>query len=409
MMSQRKRILFVDDERNVLDGLRRMLYPMREEWKMEFVTKGADALFVMESASYDVIVSDLQMPEMDGLELLETVREKYPKTIRFMLSGYSEQLLQSQAARTVHRFISKPCEAEQLREMVTRALALYDRLHIEAVIKVLSTIRSLPVMPDTYQEVIDIFRKPSCSLKQVGQTIAKDIGMSSKILQVVNGTSYGQRPRIADPVHAVTYLGQKAAEGLVLTNGIFSKVPARKLRKFSVMGLQEHCTRVGTLARNICKLEGFDREGQELANMAGILHDAGKMILISRFADEFYEAIQVSRAGGRPLHDIERELIGVTHAEIGGLLLDLWGLPSEIVEAGTFHHEPSLCLDEKFSIVTAVHIADNLDHELCTEIGGGCPKELDKKYIARLGLEEKLQQWRQQYIPLMAEEPEHVA
>ena len=84
-----RKVLFVDDEANVILALKRMLRPLRNEWKMEFVTSGAEALGVLEKEKYDVVVTDMRMPEMDGAQLLETVREKYPGIVRIILSGFS--------------------------------------------------------------------------------------------------------------------------------------------------------------------------------------------------------------------------------------------------------------------------------------------------------------------------------
>ncbi|MBN1125833.1 MAG: HDOD domain-containing protein [Sedimentisphaerales bacterium] len=405
--SKQTRLLFVDDDHNVLNGLRRMLYAMKGQWKMEFVHKASDALKVMETTPYDVVVSDLRMPDMDGIQFLETVREAYPDTIRFMLSGYMDKALQTQAAQCVHQFISKPCDAEQLKVLVTRALALYDRLRSGNVTKILSRIESLPVMPDVYQEVIDMFHRPSCSLRQIGQAIAKDVGMSSKILQVVNTAFYGQETKIIDPVHAVSYLGQKAAEALIITSGVFGMLSNKKIKQFSVMGLQEHCIRVGTLAREICKIHDLDEQEQETATMAGILHDAGKMVLILHFADELVEAIARSKQGTQPMHVIEHDMLGVTHGELGGCLLDLWGLPNSIIEAVTYHHQPSHCVNQEFSVISAVHIADAIDREYCCEVGWGYPEMLDMEYLNQLGIADKIQTWRRLHLPDLEEEPAH--
>ena len=403
-----KRILFVDDDTNVLNGLRRMLHSMRGQWKMEFVNKGSDALTVMESTRYDVIVSDLRMPDMDGIQLLETVRRKHPDTIRFMLSGFMDKPLQSQAARCVHQFLPKPCDADLLRELFTRAFVLYGRLRSQTATQILARLRSLPVLPKVYQEVIDLLQKPTCSLRQVGQMIAKDIGMSSKILQVVNNAFTGQDVRIVDPVHAVSYLGQKATEALVLTSGVFSKLPKHKLERFGVSALQEHCIRVGALAREICRARSLGEQEQDTATVAGILHDAGKMVLIWRFEEELAKAVLQSRQQGRATHEVEREAFGITHAELGGCLLDLWGLPSPIIETVTFHHEPEHCLQPGFSVITAVHVADAIDQELCCQLGGGWPESLRMEYLDKIGVAECVDQWRAIHLPSLEEAPQHV-
>ena len=406
-MSDTKRILFVDDDHNVLNGLRRMLHGMRGEWKMEFVTKASDALAVMETTEYDVVISDLRMPDMDGVQFLQTVRDKHPEVIRFMLSGYMDKGLRTAAAQCVHQFVSKPCQADQLKTLVTRALALYERLRGREITNILSRIESLPVMPDVYQQVIDMFHRPSCSLRQIGQAVAKDIGMSSKILQVVNRAFYGQETKIIDPVHAVSYLGQKAAEALIITSGVFGLLPASKIRQFSVMALQEHCIRVGSLAREIAKIEGLDEQEQDTATMAGILHDAGKMVLILHFADELLESVAKSRRERISLHCVEKEHWQVTHGELGGCLLDLWGLPNSIVEAVTFHHEPSLCVHRELSVVTVVHAADVIDRELCSELAGGYEGPFDADYLNELGLTDHIETWRRLHLPVLDEECVH--
>jgi len=406
-MSDVKRILFVDDDPNVLSGLRRMLHGMRGTWKMEFVTKASDALKVMETIAYDVVISDLRMPDMDGVQFLQTVRDKHPEVIRFMLSGYMDKDLRTKAAQCVHQFVSKPCQAEQLRTLVTRALALYEHLRGCEITHVLSRIESLPVMPEVYQEVIDMFHRPSCSLRQIGQTVAKDIGMSSKILQVVNRAFYGQETKIIDPVHAVSYLGQKAAEALIITSGVFGMLPTSMIRQFSVMALQEHCIRVGTLAREIAKVEGLDEQDQDTATMAGILHDAGKMVLILYFADELLASIEKSRRERIPLFHVEKEQWAITHAELGGHLLDLWDMPNNIVEAVTFHHEPSRCVHKEVSFVTAVHAADVIDRELCCDVGGGVSDSFDMAYLHELGLSDHVETWRRLHLPVLDEEGVH--
>lgn len=407
-MDEKKRILFVDDDRSVLDGLRRMLHKMRGEWKMEFVARTSDAMKVMKNMHYDIVISDLRMPTTDGVQFFEKVRKKYPGTIRFMLSGYSEQPLQGRAARCVHQFISKPCDAEQLKKLISRAFALRDRLRSKEVSKIVSALRSLPVMPKVYQDVINLLAEPECSPRKIGKMIGRDIGMSAKILQMVNSAFYGRAGRIVDPVHAVVYLGLKTVEALVLTEGVFSKLSERKSKKFHAAALQEHCVRVGALARNICRAEHMSEEDLDVASMAGILHDTGKMILIANFSDQFAEAIRISRAGRIPLYQVEFDLLNVTHAQLGGCLLELWGIPNTIIEAATFHHEPWQCLSDEFSTTSAVYIADAIDHQLCCGLGDGWREDIDMDCLEQFDLTDKWHKWCGMCLPVEAGEYNYV-
>ena len=85
-----KRILFVDDEEMVLQGLQRMLRSLRREWDMTFVESGAKALELMAEQPFDVVVSDMLMPGMTGAELLNEVMKRYPRTVRLILSGHAD-------------------------------------------------------------------------------------------------------------------------------------------------------------------------------------------------------------------------------------------------------------------------------------------------------------------------------
>src|SRR5665213_2599652 len=85
-----RQVLFVDDEPQVLEGLRRRLQPLMTKWQMTFVDSGADALSRFEHAPHDVIVSDISMPGMDGAQLLHAISERWPATIRIALSGMSD-------------------------------------------------------------------------------------------------------------------------------------------------------------------------------------------------------------------------------------------------------------------------------------------------------------------------------
>ena len=287
--------------------------------------------------------------------------------------------------------------------MISRAFELNTRLRSKGAAKVLSDIKSLPVMSATYQEVIDMLGKPDCSPRKVGRKIAEDIGMSAKILQLVNSAFYGSGSKIADAVQAVVYLGLKTVEALILTSGVFARLPEDIMKEFSVEAIQQHCVRVGTLAKAICKSMQMSSGELEMASMAGILHDAGKIVLISKMPDKLKEAIAISRQREVPLHQVERELIDITHAEMGGCLLELWGIPTQIIEAATYHHEPPINLTADFGIVWAVHIANAIDHELCSGLSDGFFPGLDMSYLTRLGVAGKYQQWRKLHLPIETE------
>lgn len=90
-MADRTRIIFVDDEPCVLSGLERMLFDREDEWEMVFVSSGKEAIAAFEEQPFDVIVTDMRMPEMDGAQLLIIVQERWPVSVRIILSGQAEK------------------------------------------------------------------------------------------------------------------------------------------------------------------------------------------------------------------------------------------------------------------------------------------------------------------------------
>jgi YesN/AraC family two-component response regulator len=113
-----RRVLFVDDDQYILDGLQNLLRKQRSRWDMCFALGGAAALELFAAAPFDVIVSDMRMPGMDGAELLAHVRERYPAARRIVLSGYAEPAAVQRALEVAHQFLSKPCRAPDLIDAI---------------------------------------------------------------------------------------------------------------------------------------------------------------------------------------------------------------------------------------------------------------------------------------------------
>ena len=110
----RPSLLFVDDEQPILDGLRNVLRPDRRRWSMRFALGGARALEEMAAAPADVVVTDMRMPGMDGLELLRQVQAAWPDAARVVLSGYADLAAVASAASVAHQYLLKPGDAEIL-------------------------------------------------------------------------------------------------------------------------------------------------------------------------------------------------------------------------------------------------------------------------------------------------------
>ena len=390
----RKKILFVDDELNVLQGLRRMLRVWRDEWEMEFTNSGEEALFILSQTDFDVIVTDIRMPGLSGDVLLERVRKQHPQMVRIVLSGQSDMATIIRSIGLAHQCLSKPCDPELLKSTILRASALREILSNDSLKQLVNQMTTLPSMPALYIEMVNELRQPDVSFNRLGKIIAQDAGMSAKILQLVNSAYFGIRRNITDPVQAVVYLGIDTLEALVFSVSVFQKFRSVAFPGFSIDDLWHHSVEISTYTKTITTIEDADKKLMNEALMAGVLHDAGKLVFAANLPKHYSEAIKLARNKALPLHEVEQDMFSATHAQVGAYLLGLWGHPDPIVEALAFHHNPNNCLGNKFSPLTAVYTANILAHEKESVNPEDSPYKIDLDYLSQFGLVDHLDLWR---------------
>ncbi|MBT7093976.1 MAG: response regulator, partial [Bacteroidetes bacterium] len=197
-MKEKRHILFVDDEPNILSSLRRMLFSMQSKWKMSFVNNGKEALKILSEEPIDVIVSDLNMPVMDGYELLTKVKKNYPNIVRIAFSGQIDSDQKLHSLRPIHQYINKPVDKKKVVDTINRACSLHDLLSNSELRSLLSRLDSLPSYPFIYQQLVKELESPNASLDKVSKIIAQDVGMSAKMLQFVNSAFFGLPRQITD-------------------------------------------------------------------------------------------------------------------------------------------------------------------------------------------------------------------
>lgn len=394
------RVLFVDDEPNVLAGLRRTLRPMRHRWEMGFACGGHEALSLLQDDPSDiVIVSDLRMPGMDGVELLTEVKKRHPQAVRIILSGHAGMDTLLGSVGVTHQFLTKPCEPKVLTEVIEGVRALRKLLASEELRTLIGGIDSLPSLPKLYADIMHEIGSDRGSIRRVGEIIATDIAMTAKILQIINSAFFGMTSRVATPEEAATLLGMDVIRGLVLSTQVFSGFE-KKTPGLDLGAVQRSSEKAGVLARRIAAAEGVDPAVGDAALMAGMVQDVGRLVLASH-PDRSYEKVTLSmRTQSIADWEAENTIFGSAHPEAGAYLLGVWGLPHEIVEAVAYHHCPARSGSSDFSPLTAVHAANALLEDPGAD---GRPRGLDLRYLERLGLADRVPAWRE----ISAEQARH--
>lgn len=393
-MIHKQNILFVDDEESILDGLRRMLRPLRHEWRVALANSGQDALEKLTMARFDVIVSDMRMPGMDGAELLSAVKETYPSMVRIVLSGHTEL---SQAIRSVgvaHQFLSKPCSPEALKVVIARALELRRHLSAGPLQAAVGGIDGLPPLPATFGRLREALVREEVDLDQVARIVEEDPSLTAKLLQLVNSSLFGLARPVGNMRDATTFLGTTMLRNLALTTETFRVFDEFQFPTgFSLEREQAHGALTAKIARELA--EG--RAAKDEAFLAGMLHHIGLLVLATKMPEAFESILLEPSAPGESRIDVERRLLGTTHAEIGGYLLGIWGLPDSIVEAVTYHHRPAALPHLDFGLLELVHVASALAEELEQERApnpGRFSSGLDLDHLEALGVRDRVDEWR---------------
>ena len=356
------RVIFVDDEPRVLEGLKRMLRPKRNEWDMTFVGSAQAALDALKQQPREVVVTDMRMPGMSGAELLEVVQREYPDTIRLILSGQAETESVMKALGVSHQFLSKPCDAEILQGTISRAFALRDLAGNSAVKTLVARINKLPTLPATYQKLVECLKSPNADMDDVAKIISLDPSMTARLLKVVNSAYFGLAKPVADVARAGALLGLDRIMALVIGQGIFSGGEVPKVPGFCLDTLWSHSVATATAAHRIAIEEGLEKDKVSAAFLAGMLHDLGKLILAMGMPEQYARVLAAAKE--QPHREVEFEMLELqaSHSDVGAYLVGLWGLPNTIAEAIAYHEDPAQSKVASFGLPAIVHVADRIAH-----------------------------------------------
>ena len=389
-MAYGTRVLFVDDDPVLLENLQAAMADMAKDWDMVFLGTGQEGLAALAEAPFDVVVSDLWMPGMNGAEFLWEVQAR---CVRFILSSSSDRDLAVQLVERAHQFLAKPCRPDFLKTAIGRALNLGSKVHNERARELVARIGQLPAIPSLYLEINALLESNRATLENLGRVIGKDAAMTSMILKLANSAFFNLRATVSTITEALPYLGVDLLKSLVLAHGLFNQMAFFRTPGFSIDHLWRHSLTVAGTAQRIAEAESVGSLRAAECFTAGILHDVGILLLASRFPDEYQRVLATNLAEGSDLESAEHHVLGASHCEVGSYLLGLWGLPTPIVQAAAWHNHPRHHEGEGFTPTIAVHVANAL--RACDHVHDVFDRAtLDEAYLTEIGLGQRLKPWR---------------
>ncbi len=391
--SERKRILFVDDDEYLLEGLRDALRPQRKRWTMTFVSGAAQALAVLDEQPQNVVVSDLRMPGIDGAALLARIREVAPGAIRIVLSGQADLEMLARAAGVAHRLLAKPCDIDELIEMVDRSCILQEMTMRAESRRRSGGSTALPSVPRSYARLTELLTSGEANAADAAAIVEEDMAVAAKVLQLANSAYFGRRNPVSRLHEAVAYLGLDALRALALSAAVFQEFKVSPpIPGFDLEALQLHCSRVAHLARTIAGELGI----KEAVFAAGLLHDVGILVLAAEDREVLGVILERAHREHRAVHEVERELQLCGHAEIGAHLLALWGLPQTVTDAVACHHHPPRP-GAPIDVTAVTYIANALIHEVESAAAPdkSPPYEAERDYLGNPALAAHLPRWHE--------------
>lgn len=269
---------------------------------------------------------------------------------------------------------------------------------------VLASIETLPSLPSVVTQVLQLANDKDAGAKDFEEIISTDQALTAKVLKLVNSPFFGLRREVTSIPQAIVVMGMKSLRSVVLAAKT-SRLLDRQLIPYGLgeSGLWKHSMSCATLASRLVRRIGADQGAQESAFVGGLLHDVGKVILAPHVAEMQGDFDRQRAADGGSVVAAERAVIGLSHAEAGGLMGKRWDLPEALIEVIAGHHDGDI--EREDACITVVRIAN----DLCNQVGVGRlagpaePSPAWDALLARAGLEDAAVDLRQEAAELVTE------
>lgn len=389
-MTEGLSILIVDDDRLVLRSLARALRRARPGWTIDTESRPDQALALLNQKTYDIVISDLDMPEIDGAQLLREVQKRKPSVVRIAFTGSQDSKSAMRLVGPAHQYLTKPLAPRDLLDTLERAMALGRTLKNPVVARVVSRKNALPMLSSTYVRLIDAIERED--VEEAVSCARADPALAARVMQLASSALFGRIHAPRDLRTAVMVIGVNTLRALVLEQAVVTRlVPSPTT--ISVDDLQSRGMMTGILAREAMRLS----ELRDLAFIVGILHGVGHLVLAARAPKLYRRAQQVAMKDELSISEALLSTLQVSEAEVGAYLLGLWGLPELVVDVIARQHQPVEQgyrghPDLRLSLYLATRLAQNPAAPLRKNAGASL--DLDEEAIERAGLGKELDRLR---------------
>ena len=369
------RILLVDSPTHELAQVKHCF--QQSGWQVATVHNAFAAIDALAKTKFDILISLLTLPKVDGADLLKAVADKFPSIVRVLVNDGAETQAESKLAQNSHLLYDLPLDIDKVNGAIARLSASKSAITKDAIVKAVANVKTLPSPPKVYMQLNAMLKNANTDSQKISEVIAQDPALAAKVLQFSNNALMSKGKSLTSIADAITKMGVDTLCCIVMTAELFSYEP--DIQDFSIVQEQLHGLSTARLAASMVK-----PELKQETMLAGLLHDIGKLVLYEmnpKLTQEFFK----QKSTKRDNIQLESKIFGTNHAHIGGYLLHIWSFSYVLIEALVLHHSPEKLLKKSFGVAQAVYAANKLIRE----------QELDTAFVKHYKLEsvmEKLQQ-----------------
>ena len=347
----------------------------------------------MDQNEVDALVAGLELPDMPGARLLDRVFQHTPSTHRFLVVDPEQPMRTGTPASMAHFLIRPPLTMEGVQAALRRADRVAEWFGKGFAVQVLSRLRKIPSAPLPYYRALSVLDSVDAGMAQLEASVSRFPETAARMVELARSDAFQLPPETCSTQEVLRLLGLEASASLLLVAHLFCQFDRISPYLFSVEAMCDHALRTGRLARALARTERLPEDVQEKAFLAGLLHDAGKLLLAANATDSYARINAEVRFGYRSFTDVEREALGISHAEVGAWLASIWDLPMDVVAALAFHHDARWLAAERFGIPHLVHAANTLSHQILQDLPGGQVPHFDEALLLHHGLAAKIESW----------------
>lgn len=389
----KKDIVFVNSDPSIFSRFEGLVKEFNADWGVTFCSNKQAGLQMCMDKQDAVLVCDSREQRFDVFDFFAELKSLTPSTTRVVLSNKDKEKRFLNSLNLVHSILPDTISSADLENRLNRTITVGEVLKADSLVELLNGTDVVPSVPSLYLELMDLINSEDTSIPEIGTLVAKDVGMTVKLLQVVNSSFFGLRREILTAEDAAVILGVEAIKAMVLSQQAFQAFSSKNIAVDYVNSLWQHSVTTASFARCIARLEKADKRTVDIAFTAGMLHDVGKLVLMDLLPEQYEQYLIALKKDSLDVNVIERMIFGATHAEVGAFLLRKWGLSDEIVEPVMFHHDPT-AIRSTFGALTAVYVADCLAFELTGKDTDNL--HLDVSYLRSLDCIINSRSWREE-------------